>query len=207
MLIEAGPKKTFAIALDWPGWSRSGRTEDQARETLAEYAPRYAAVARAAGLDFPDGSSDLEVVQRVKGGPNTDFGVPYEVVDDDRKPLDAAATDRMLALVSAAWEVFDRVVAGAPQELRKGPRGGGRDRDRIVEHVYGAEDAYARKLGVRIKAPAVGDSAAVAAARRTLLEALRAGEPGPKGWPPRYAARRIAWHAVDHAWEIEDRSG
>jgi hypothetical protein len=28
----------------------------------------------------------------------------------------------------------------------------------------------------------------------------------PKGWPPRYAARRIAWHALDHAWEIEDRS-
>jgi hypothetical protein len=30
--------------------------------------------------------------------------------------------------------------------------------------------------------------------------------PVPKGWPPRYAARRIAWHALDHAWEIEDRS-
>jgi hypothetical protein len=27
-----------------------------------------------------------------------------------------------------------------------------------------------------------------------------------KKWPPRYAARRIAWHALDHAWEIEDRS-
>lgn len=28
-----------------------------------------------------------------------------------------------------------------------------------------------------------------------------------KGWPPRYAARRIAWHVLDHAWQIEDRSG
>jgi len=27
-----------------------------------------------------------------------------------------------------------------------------------------------------------------------------------RSWPPRYAARRIAWHALDHAWEIEDRS-
>ena len=25
-------------------------------------------------------------------------------------------------------------------------------------------------------------------------------------WPARYAARRIAWHALDHAREMEDRS-
>jgi hypothetical protein len=206
VLIEAGDKKTFAIALDWPGWARSGRTEKDALETLSAYAPRYAPVAKAAGLDFPAGSPTLEVVERVKGDASTDFGVPHQVVDGDRQSLDAPAVERMLALVSAAWELFDRVAAAAPAELRKGPRGGGRDRDRIVEHVYGAEDAYARKLGVRIKAPAVGDTAGVKAARRILLDALRSAGAGPKGWPPRYAARRIAWHAVDHAWEIEDRS-
>jgi hypothetical protein len=27
----------------------------------------------------------------------------------------------------------------------------------------------------------------------------------PKGWPARYAARRIAWHVIDHLWEMEDR--
>jgi hypothetical protein len=26
------------------------------------------------------------------------------------------------------------------------------------------------------------------------------------GWPARYGARRIAWHALDHAWEIQDRA-
>ena len=31
--------------------------------------------------------------------------------------------------------------------------------------------------------------------------------PVPKGWPHRYAARRIAWHVLDHAWEMEDRAG
>jgi hypothetical protein len=25
-------------------------------------------------------------------------------------------------------------------------------------------------------------------------------------WTTRYAAHRIAWHALDHAWEIEDRT-
>jgi hypothetical protein len=36
----------------------------------------------------------------------------------------------------------------------------------------------------------------------------RPSDGGPlaeKGWPARYAARRIAWHALDHAWEMEDR--
>ena len=206
MLVEAGAKKTFAIALDWPGWGRSGRNEEEALEALSAYAPRYAPVARAAGLDLPGADPELEVVQRVTGGASTDYGVPHEVVDDDRQPLAGEAAERTLALVSAAWELFDRVVAKAPSELRKGPRGGGRDRDQIAEHVFAAEDAYARKLGVRIKAPAVGDTAGIQSARRTLLDALGSGEAGEKRWPPRYAARRIAWHAVDHAWEIEDRS-
>jgi len=107
-------------------------------------------------------------------------------------------------------EVFDQVVGGAPAELRKGPRGGGRDRDAIVAHVIGAEGAYASKLGISLPAPAPGDLAAVAALREALLDVLRSPSAGApvvqKGWPQRYGARRIAWHVLDHAWEIEDRS-
>jgi hypothetical protein len=112
------------------------------------------------------------------------------------------------ALVSASWTVFDRAVESAPASLRKGPRGGGRDRDAVVEHVLGAETAYARKLGLRLKQPAAGDAASVRAHRNAIVAGLRAGTRGVTdgGWPARYAARRIAWHAVDHAWEIEDRA-
>jgi len=40
-----------------------------------------------------------------------------------------------------------------------------------------------------------------------FLRAARAGEPaGEKKWLPRYGARRIAWHALDHAWEMQDRT-
>jgi hypothetical protein len=46
--------------------------------------------------------------------------------------------------------------------------------------------------------------------RAAMLDTLRAArEGGPLGgrrWPARYAAHRIAWHALDHAWEIEDRT-
>jgi hypothetical protein len=80
----------------------------------------------------------------------------------------------------------------------------------VARHVLGAEVAYARKLGVRRPEPDVGDTAAIEAHRTALAEALRAAAEGTlvleKGWPAPYAARRIAWHILDHAWEIEDRS-
>ena len=110
--------------------------------------------------------------------------------------------------MAAAWTVLDRVAAAAPPVLRKGPRGGGRDRDQVLQHVLAAEASYARKIGVRHREPVLGDDAAIAELRTDILERLgaaRAFKTGEKGWPARYAARRIAWHAIDHAWEIEDK--
>ena len=36
--VEATPKKAFASAVDWPGWSRSGKTEELALTALADLA-------------------------------------------------------------------------------------------------------------------------------------------------------------------------
>ena len=91
----------------------------------------------------------LTVVERVTGGGATDFGVPTEVAATDLEPSSVAAARRQAAIVAAAWAHLDQVAAGAPLTLLKGPRGGGRDRDPIVAHVFEAEDAYARKLGIR----------------------------------------------------------
>jgi hypothetical protein len=208
--IEAGAKRTFACALDWPGWCRSGKTEPQALEALAAYAPRYAVVTGAAGLEPPGGDvSDLEVVERLQGKSATDFGVPEAQSARDFEPLTTGQAERLASLVEASWKVFDRVVKGAPAELRKGPRGGGRDRDKIVAHVLGAESGYVRRIGLRLSEPSGDDRAAVKEFRRAILEVLRdpsGGRKDEKGWPLPYAARRIAWHALDHAWEIEDRS-
>jgi hypothetical protein len=209
--LETGTRKSFACALDWPGWCRSGRTEQAALDTLADYAARYAPVARAAGLRFPASAADrLDVVERLEGSAGTDFGVPEQPATADRARLTKTQAERLAAIVDAAWSYFDRTVAGAPAQLRKGPRGGGRDRDKIADHVVGADVAYARKLGVRFRQPAFDDVAAVTELRVAILAALRAARaPAPaaeKHWLYRYAARRIAWHALDHAWEIEDRS-
>jgi len=206
--LEVGAKRVFASALDWPGWSRGGRTEGAAVAALAAAGDRYRLVAALAGLDLP--FPDLEVVERVAGNASTDFGVPGVVLASDGRGLSAEEARRQGALVSAAWARLADVVARAPAVLRKGPRGGGRDRDAIVAHVLGAEESYAGRLDIRPRElPDEGGEPGEALRRAMLavLEAPSSGEPfKEKGWPSRYAARRIAWHALDHAWEIEDRS-
>lgn len=209
--LEVGTKKVFGCALDWPGWCRSGKTEEAALEALAAYAGRYEPVAAEAGVRFPKSAGDaFDVVERIPGSATTDFGAPDKVATADRKRLTQAQAERLASLVEASWIVFDRVVATAPAELRKGPRGGGRDRDKIVDHVLGAEVSYVRTIGLRFRQPDPADAQAMHQLRTAISDTLRAArapalDPG-KGWPYRYAARRIAWHTLDHAWEIEDRS-
>jgi len=197
--LEIGSSKTFACSLDWPGWCRAAKSEDAALEALAAYADRYRPVAEAADMRFAISyGDDLEITERITGDATTNFGAPGRPATTDANPLERTHAERLAALVEATWTLFDAVVEGAPAELRKGPRGGGRDRDKMVAHVAEAEAAYFRKVGVR-------------GGRADFLGALRsARQPQPelktKSWPWRYAARRVAWHVLDHAWEIEDRS-
>lgn len=196
--LDIGSKRVFACSVEWPGWARSGRDEAAALAALESYRERYAAVGAAAKLKLDSGP--FQVVERVKGNATTDFGAPGAVPDLDRGAVSAAAAKRQAALLSAAWAYFDQVVAGAPDELTKGPRGGGRDRDKIVGHVADAELAYASAIGLR------GGSGT----REAILSAIGAPSPphaetGLK-WPVRYMVRRAAWHVLDHAWEIRDRT-
>lgn len=207
--LETGSKRVFALALDWPGWARAGQDAEAALLALAEAAPRYALVAGAAGIAFAP-ITDFDVVEQVTGSATTDFGAPGAAASFDRVPLGATEAERIAGLVAGAWKVLDDVAAASAAELRKGPRGGGRDRDKMLGHVLDAEAAYALKLGIPgLKVPALDDTAAIAMARASILQYLRAAageqEAEQKRWLPRYAARRIAWHVLDHAWEMEDR--
>lgn len=103
-------------------------------------------------------------------------------------------------MLQGAWRAFDAAASRAPAILRKGPRGGGRDRDAIIEHVREAERHYASKAGVRIPPRTAWTE------QRSLLVAALRRDPAEGSWPRRAALRRIAWHVLDHAWEIEDRS-
>jgi len=209
----------FASSIDWPGWSRGGRQELDALEALFSYAPRYAPVARRARLAFsePDDVSELKVTERLRGNAGTDFGVPSLGPASDQEPMGEAEIERQLALLKAAWQTFDDVAARAEGvELRKGPRGGGRDLGKIRRHVSESEEAYLTQLGSRPPKPVRNDDDGGAVGLRdAMVEALTASVGGrplanpsaPKRpWSPRYVLRRTIWHALDHAWEIEDRA-
>ena len=165
--LEVTPKQAVASALDWPGWCRAGRDEDAALAALAGYAGRYAPVAAHAGVSFPS-TVAFGVAERGPGGPATAFAAPecrrpfpQVTAGAERAKVTPAAARRLAGLVTTVWMVSDEVAAASPAELRKGPRGGGRDRDQLISHVNGAERAYARKLGVTRKQPAPGDTAAI----------------------------------------------
>ena len=192
--VETGKKKVFASAADWPGWARAGKDEEGALANLAAYARRYAPVARLAKIDFPKDVTNFVVVERQKGDVSTDFGVPHRPARDEETKMKPKEIERMVALMSACWKYLDQVRARVPAELRKGPRGGGRDRDKMYEHVVEAELMYAQMIGLKLKQPD----------RKALLDSFAKPNRTEK-WPVRYALRRTAWHALDHAWEMEDR--
>ncbi|HEX6141010.1 MAG TPA: hypothetical protein VF013_11205, partial [Candidatus Limnocylindria bacterium] len=147
--IETAAKRCFATAIDWPGWSRAGKSEDEARARLADYARRYARAVAGTGHPLPDRLT-FRAVERVGGGAGTEFGVPSSALRDDTDALGDAELERLAAILAAAWSAFDEAARRAEGvELRRGPRGGGRDLPKIVNHVLEAEEAYLVQLGHR----------------------------------------------------------
>ncbi len=207
--VEAGAKRVFAGAIEWPGWCRHAKTEEAVLEALVTYAPRYAkALARRKlGFEPPSGASSLRVREHLKGNATTDFGAPAIAPKADGRTFNDGDAERLVTILQASWGALDRAARTAEgRTLTKGPRGGGRDLEKIVAHVWEAEGGYLYAVGGR--PPKSGD--ARLPIERVLASRSR-GEPpervprSGKLWGPRYFVRRTAWHALDHAWEIEDR--
>ncbi|MDD5367613.1 MAG: hypothetical protein PHQ40_00890 [Anaerolineaceae bacterium] len=217
--LEIGSKRTFAGAVDWPGWVRSGREEGAALAALLAYAPRYAKVLDAAGIAFeaPTHLAAFTISDHLPGNQTTDFGAPNVPLPSDPGPLEDAELLRLQSILKSCWLAFDAAVASARgKALRKGPRGGGRDLDGIITHLLEAERAYLGKIGLKEKTTAQGGfSDQLSHLRHAIMEELNATDrsgalpqPGPRGgmrWAPRTFIRRVAWHTLDHAWEVEDR--
>lgn len=199
------------MAPDWPGLERGAKTADAAIETLRSYLSRYAPVAERAGMakEF-GGLGEVDVIERYTGTGSTDFwGISFGFSDLDKSPISKATLERQLALMASCWAHFDEVRGRVSPEMRKGPRGGGRDRDRIVRHVFGVEQDWAKKVGVHTPGDdVVVDDAPLATYRDAYRSALRTyGAEGKmaRNWPVRYLIRHTAYHTMDHAWEMEDK--
>jgi hypothetical protein len=218
VFLEIGKKKTFAGAVDWPGWCRSGKDEINAMQSLLDYAPRYAQVLAGSGLDFnpPDETAGLVVVERQPGNATTDFGAPDAILSSDQAEVNQTETGFFQEVLQGCWRIFDQAALVARgKELRSGPRGGGRDLDKIIHHLIEGDRAYLRRLAWTFsrdaEAPPEEELARIHAAILDALQAAQRGDlptEGPRGgkiWPVRFFVRRAAWHTLDHAWEIQDR--
>lgn len=211
--LERGTKRVFAGALAWPGWSRSGRSDDEALETLLSYAERYARAigVTATTLRAPRTVAGLDVVETLTGDATTDFGAPGVPPAADDEPVTASQLRSLVEILEASWRAFDAAAKAAGRKtLKTGPRGGGRDVAKMRAHVLEADGAYLAALGVpgrEVPGTPAGMRAAFvdALGRRAHGELPNVGPRGGRRWSARYAIRRSAWHALDHAWEIEDR--
>ncbi|MEO8286122.1 MAG: hypothetical protein ABI670_06765 [Chloroflexota bacterium] len=222
--LEVGKKRTLAGAIDWPGWCRGGRDEEAALQALIDYGPRYERIMQTAGIDFhaPADVSKLTIVERVEGNTTTDFGAPAVEPSSDSAPVDETELRHLRDFMKACWAALDAAQEAAyGKDLRKGPRGGGRDLQDVVGHVLGAEKSYVTSLGGKLSKQASEDEheaitgSALDQRRQLILDALAGAahgefpQYGPRGgmrWTPRYFVRRSAWHILDHVWEIEDRA-
>jgi hypothetical protein len=213
VMLEMGPKgkKVVAVAPDWPGLSRGAKSEETAIERLRSYLPRYAPVAMVAGMDAEFAAiATLDVVERYSGTGSTDFwGISFAFSDIDRQAMSSEALERELTLMRSCWAFFDDVRARVSAELRKGPRGGGRDRDQIVRHVLGTEQDWAKKLRLPTSQDAMPTDEELNSHRDAYCQAIQAFHSQGKmarTWPLRFLIRHTAFHTMDHAWEMEDKN-
>lgn len=214
-VIERGPKdkRSVAFSLDWPGWNRGARTAALALETLESYRARYRPVADLAGMarEF-DAAGPLEVVEDRIGTGSTDFwGISFSPSSTEQGPLSESEFERGIALLRASWTFFDDVAARVSPEMRKGPRGGGRDRERIIRHTIRSEsEDFAKQVGLRIPEEAALTPDGLRQHRETYVAAMAAYNAGEvarrmRSWTLPYLIRHSAFHTLDHAWEMEDK--
>ncbi|MGA7362262.1 MAG: hypothetical protein WBZ07_04825 [Candidatus Dormiibacterota bacterium] len=213
LTLEVGPtaKKVVAVAPDWPGLERGAKTAETAIEKVQAYLPRYAGVAQLAGTaDEFAAISKADVVDQYRGTRSTDFwGISFAFSGMDWQPMSTMELERQLALLQACWTFFDDVRWRVTSEMRKGQRGGGRDRERIVTHTLGVEQGWAEKIGVHPPpGVVVTDDVHLKAyleAYCTATRTFHADRKSARTWPHRYLVRHTAYHTMDHAWELEDK--
>ena len=214
-VIERGPKgkKSVAFSLDWPGWNRGAKTAELALETLEAYRERYRQIAVLAGMaeEF-DTAGPLEVLEDRVGPGSVDFwGISFSPSSTEQGPLTKAEFERAITLLRASWTFFDGVAARVSEEMRKGPRGGGRDRTRIIRHTIRTEsEDFAKQVGLRIPEEGALTPEGLLQHRATYVEAMRAYNGGKverrmRSWSLPFLIRHSAFHTLDHAWEMEDK--
>jgi len=213
-VLERGPKgkKVVVFAVDWPGWSRGAKTPELAFGLLESYRDRYRPVAAAAGMgeEF-DAAGAIELAEDRVGTGSTDFwGISFSPSSLEQEPMDNGELERKISLMRACWAFFDEVAASVSEEMRKGPRGGGRDRDVIIRHTIRTEsEDFAKRLGLRIPERGALEPKALRDYREAYVATMRTYNAGEgkrmRSWNLPFLIRHTAFHTMDHAWEMQDK--
>src|SRR5687767_12887809 len=204
-------KRWVAVAADWPGLERGGKTEDEAVEKLARYAPRYLPVAKRVRLgSHLAAQTEVDIIGRYAGVGSTDFwGISFAPSPLDREPFDAPLFERNVRLLRAAWAEFDETAARVSAGRRPGVRGGGQSRDQLVRHVLATEAGdFSRRVKAKSELEDLRTPDGIAQHRHRFVKAMRAwyAEGKPLGnWTIPYLLRHTAYHVLDHTWEMQDR--
>ena len=203
----------MAFGVDWPGWSRGAKSAELALETLESYRERYRPVARLAGMarEF-EAAGAIEIVEDRVGTGSTDFwGISFSPSATEQDPMGEVELERSITLLRACWAFFDGVAARVSAEMRKGARGGGRDRDRIISHTIRVEsEDFAKRVGLRIAEGGALPPDGRRRYREEYVAAMRAYNAGEverrmRSWTLPFLIRHSAFHTLDHAWEMEDK--
>ena len=207
-------RSSVAFGLDWPGWSRGAKTAEVALETLESYRERYRPIAALAGMarEF-DAAGPLEIVEDKVGTPSTDFWAisfapSLDGAGSDGRRTNWSAGSRCCVPAGRSSTAWPR--ASRPR-CSKGPRGGGRERDEIIRHVFRVESldfAEAGRSGVAGWPDPRGEE--LHRYREDYVAGMRAYNAGQferrmRKWTLPFLIRHSAFHTLDHAWEMEDK--
>lgn len=219
--LEIGPqRRVFAQVCHWVGWCRAGKNEATALEAIFAAGPRYLHVAESAEipLTLPASLDELTVIERVSGTATTDFGALGVLLASDTEALDATRLEQLERLLVACWAAFDDALLRVPADQRDQKPTRGRAPNALRLHALEADLMHLSAFGPSFKQPTSGSEDEVARQEAQMREQFIAGlratpqqQPfTPRrrygfAWTPHFAVRRAAWHALDHAWELQDR--
>lgn len=129
----------------------------------------------------------LEIVEDRVGTGSTDFrGISFCPSSGEQGPMTEPELERGITLLQAGWASLDGVAERVSPEMRKGPRGGGRDRHQITRDTIRTEsEDFAKQVGLKIPEEAALTPEGLRHHRETDVAAIRAYNAGELARPMR----------------------
>jgi uncharacterized damage-inducible protein DinB/predicted RNase H-like HicB family nuclease len=229
LYLESGPKrkKTMVHVFALLGCNANGPTTEEALERTPEAIRAYLRFLSRYGEEVdPNAEMQTQIAEHVTEGGWLGNGSPYIMFQQDLEPLTSEDLEKYIRHLEWSRSELLALVSGlSDEQLTENPQPKGRPIRRILEHIFGAEYAYVRRLGKLDGVAGPGPvermgrdellewmghvRMAEIAKLRTLNEQERS-EPFVHGNSTRTARkmiRRMLEHEWEHLTELSERLG